>query len=194
MRQSNAAAAIVGGEIYVRNLCALWQTDPRLAIRLEELCPEDLPLVEKAREGGWTSRSGRLSPFALSPMTEAAGWVGGLKWENRYAVVVGGFALGITSGHCGTNSAGPRAMPSSSWRKPICPSSKPHSWPRIIPICWLRRQRRLPRADLHRTGPGGTRGTSRTAQRLVHRRCRHPAGQSPGQFPVADGFYTAFTS
>lgn len=82
-------------DIYVRNLCALWATDPRLAMALEAVHPDDVPVVERAREGGWTVRAGGVYLHSrYRPMAEGAAWAAALKCDNRYAVVVSGFGLG----------------------------------------------------------------------------------------------------
>ena len=48
----------VAGEegIYVRNMCALWKFDARLAMAVEAVHPDDVPEVEAAKDGGWTVR------------------------------------------------------------------------------------------------------------------------------------------
>ena len=104
-----AAGEFGGGrteEIYVKNMCALWETDARLAMLIEAVHPEDVPAVEKAREGGWTvkveateRRSGEATKgiylhSRYRPVAEGEAWAAGLRWENPYAVVVGGFGLG----------------------------------------------------------------------------------------------------
>ncbi len=106
--------------IYVRNLCALWQSDARLAMALEALHEDDVPSVEPAREGGWTVRihptldqappeqskienpkskingggAGVYLHSRYRPMAEGRAWAEGIKCDNRYAVVVCGFGLG----------------------------------------------------------------------------------------------------
>jgi hypothetical protein len=86
---------------YVRNLCALWESDPRLAMALESVHEDDVPPLEPAREGGWTVKvpaGGGGAPVYLHsryrPVAEARAWADAVKSDNRYAVVVCGFGLG----------------------------------------------------------------------------------------------------
>ena len=114
-------ARVEASPIYVRNLCALWESDSRLAMALEAIHPDDVPPLEPAREGGWTVRianppeiatseqakiengGGRKSKMAgggvylhsrYCPVAEGRAWAQALPCDNRYAVVVCGFGLG----------------------------------------------------------------------------------------------------
>lgn len=92
---ASEAAEAVGNEIYIRNMCALWETDPKLAMMIEAVHPEDVPAVEKAREGGWTVKvKGVYLHSKYRPVEEAMKWAESQGCENRYAAVVGGFGLG----------------------------------------------------------------------------------------------------
>jgi hypothetical protein len=114
----------VGGENYVKNLCALWESDPKLALALEAVSEEDVPRVEAAREGGWTTKvetqsselkvksselkaesselkaksSGASRGVYLHsryrPVAEGRAWAEAVGCEDRHAVVVSGFGLG----------------------------------------------------------------------------------------------------
>jgi hypothetical protein len=88
------------GEVYVRNMQALWQYDPRLAMALERLKPESVPPVERAKDGGWTVRLGSEPRSGLylhsnyRPSQEAESWASTIPCNEKYAVVVCGYGLG----------------------------------------------------------------------------------------------------
>ena len=66
---------------YVRNLCALWESDPRLAMALESVHEDEVPPLEPAREGGWTVKISAASASSsvylhsrYRPAAEARAW------------------------------------------------------------------------------------------------------------------------
>jgi hypothetical protein len=85
---------------YVRNLCALWESDPRLAMALEAIHEDDVPPLEPARDGGFTVKIPSESAASVylhsryRPAAEARAWADAVQCDNRYAVVVCGFGLG----------------------------------------------------------------------------------------------------
>ena len=80
---------------YVRNLAALWQWDARLAMAIEAVLPERVPVLEAARDGSKTVRMGGVYLHSrYRPVEEAAKWAEGVKCEDKYVVVVSGFGLG----------------------------------------------------------------------------------------------------
>ncbi len=86
---------------YVRNMAALWRTDPRLAMAIDAIPDDDHPSIEISKEGSPTVRvtgSGGGGAVYLHskyrPLQEAQSWAQGQKFEGRYAVVVSGFGLG----------------------------------------------------------------------------------------------------
>ncbi|MCL2647048.1 MAG: DUF115 domain-containing protein [Phycisphaerales bacterium] len=90
---SNTASTIAC--VYVRNVGALWHYDPRLAMALEAVHPEDLPGVETARDGNFTVRmKGVYLHSRYRPVHEAQSWAAGVKCDEKYAVVLSGFGLG----------------------------------------------------------------------------------------------------
>jgi len=87
--------AIRTGEVYVRNLSALWEVDPKLAMAIEAVHPDDVPAVETARDGEATVKvKGVYLHSRYRPVEEAQKWAEAQGCENRYAVVVGGFGMG----------------------------------------------------------------------------------------------------
>ena len=118
---TQSGARVETSPIYVRNLCALWESDPRLAMALEAVPDDDVPPLAPAREGGWTVRIASPPESATSekskiesgggqksksqgggvylhsryrPLAEGRAWAHALPCDNRYAVVVCGFGLG----------------------------------------------------------------------------------------------------
>lgn len=104
-----------GGCEYVRNMVALWRTDPRLAMAIDALPAEAIPAVEGTKDGHFTVRvkgtretpgvktgdggggGGEAGVYLHSryrPVQEAQSWAEAQKCEGRYAVVVSGFGLG----------------------------------------------------------------------------------------------------
>ncbi len=82
-------------EVYVRNLCALWEVDAKLAAMIEAVHPDDVPAVETAKDGQATVKSGGVYLHSrYRPVEEAEKWAGAQACENRYAAVVGGFGMG----------------------------------------------------------------------------------------------------
>jgi hypothetical protein len=68
-------------------------------MKVEAVHPEDVPVVERAKEGGWTVKveaAGRQVYLhsKYRPEAEGKAWAEGLKCEDRYAIVVSGFGLG----------------------------------------------------------------------------------------------------
>ena len=55
---TDMATAIEERGTYVRNMCALWRHDARLAMAVEGVHPEDVPEVEAAKDGAWTVKVG----------------------------------------------------------------------------------------------------------------------------------------
>ncbi len=86
--------------MYIKNLCARWETDPQLAMKIDAIRVEDVPAIETAREGGATARMKTESGQAVylhsryRPIGEGRAWADGLTCENRYAVVICGFGMG----------------------------------------------------------------------------------------------------
>lgn len=98
---------------YIRNMVALWEGHPKLAMLIDSVPEERLPPLVATRDGNWTVRvpvvgadggeaaggtggtGGVLLHSAYRPIEEAARWVdaaGGL--AEKYVVIVSGFALG----------------------------------------------------------------------------------------------------
>ena len=74
---------------------ALWQYDPRLAMAVETVHPDDLPSAEAARDGNLTVRMNGISLHSrYRPVQEAQTWAANVKCEEKYAVVLSGFGLG----------------------------------------------------------------------------------------------------
>jgi hypothetical protein len=80
---------------YVKNLCALWETDPRLAMAIDSVHPDDIPPLEPTKDNVWTVKVGSVYLHSkYRPLQEAATWVAAQPLDNRYAVVLSGFGLG----------------------------------------------------------------------------------------------------
>ncbi len=89
----------VGGG-YVRNLSALFHHDPKLALAIEAVHPDDVPPIETARDGAPTVRVTTAAGKHLylhsryRPLQEAQAWAQSVKADDRYVVIVSGFGLG----------------------------------------------------------------------------------------------------
>ena len=65
--------APLSAERYVRNLWRFWRTNPRLAMAVEAVHPDDLPPVEPAKDGACTVQlAGNYLHSRYRPLTEAA--------------------------------------------------------------------------------------------------------------------------
>ena len=94
------AAPIVGNEMFVHNLRALWRVDPQLALRLDQVEDDERILLEPARSGAWTARMNTPEgqPVYLhsryDPVADAGRFAANLEIEDKFCFVVGGFGLG----------------------------------------------------------------------------------------------------
>ncbi len=87
--------SMTANALYVRNLSELWRFDPRLAMALEAVHPDDVPAIELAKDGSATVKVGNLYLHSrYRPEQEAQAWAAGIKCEDKYVVIVSGFGLG----------------------------------------------------------------------------------------------------
>ncbi|MCO6439279.1 MAG: motility associated factor glycosyltransferase family protein [Phycisphaerae bacterium] len=94
------AAPIVGNETFLRNLRALWQVDPRLAMEVDAVDDEERFPLEAARSGSWTLSlaAGDGQRVYLhsryDPVGEAERFATSISLEKKYVFVVCGLGLG----------------------------------------------------------------------------------------------------
>ena len=104
----NANLTTSAAGTYVRNICALWQFDAKLAMALDAVHPDDRPTIEPAKDGGFTVKVAKTgvghgggaaatSVYLHSkykPLAEAASWAQNVSLDEKYVVIVSGFGLG----------------------------------------------------------------------------------------------------
>src|SRR5277367_6199619 len=81
--------------LYVRNMCELWRCDARLAMAIDAVHPADLPPIEQTRDGNATVKINNIYLHSrYRPVQEADSWAATIKCEDKYVLIVSGFALG----------------------------------------------------------------------------------------------------
>ncbi|MGN6367385.1 MAG: motility associated factor glycosyltransferase family protein [Phycisphaerae bacterium] len=95
-----------GRSVYVRNMCALWAQDARLAMQIEGVVGADWGaqgggvgghgvVVEGSKDGHWTAKAGGVYLHSkYRPVQEAESWAAGQACDDKYVVIVSGFGLG----------------------------------------------------------------------------------------------------
>ena len=97
---STATQPALYPDTYVRNLRALWQVDPALALRVEAVDDEQRLPLEPTRSGHWTAQAPTPAgaPIYLhsryDPVADAERFVARIPLEDKYCFVVQGFGLG----------------------------------------------------------------------------------------------------
>ncbi len=97
--QHSAHSSTLSHGVYVRNICALWRFDARLAMALDAVHPDDIPSTEPAKDNAPTIRVASFKgPLYLhsryKPLQEAQSWADSIPLESKYVFIVAGFALG----------------------------------------------------------------------------------------------------
>lgn len=87
-------------ELFLRNMRALWRTDPTLALRVDAVDDEDRLPLEPTKSGAWTARMPSTTgmPAYLhsrhDPVAEAERFIDSVPLEDKYCFVVAGLGLG----------------------------------------------------------------------------------------------------
>jgi len=86
--------------LFVRNMSVLWEIDPKLAWKLDQIEDQSLPPVEKTKTGDYTLRRSMGDDRKIylhsryDPLAEAQKWAQQYYDEDKFFYIVEGFGLG----------------------------------------------------------------------------------------------------
>lgn len=95
-----ASSAIMPAETFLRNMRALWRSDPALALRVDAVDENERPVLEPTRSGDWTVRAAASDGTTVylhsrhDPRTEARRFADAVPLEDKFCFVVAGAGLG----------------------------------------------------------------------------------------------------
>jgi len=94
------ASPPAGNELFLRNMRALWRTDPALALKVDAVDDDERLPLEPTKSGAWTVRVPTPAGAAAflhsryDPVAEAERFIDSVPLEDKYCFVVAGLGLG----------------------------------------------------------------------------------------------------
>lgn len=94
------AQILIGNELFVHNMRALWRADVELALRVDAVMDDDRLPLEATRSGHWTTKMAGPDGAEIylhsrvDPVAEARRLIESVPMEEKFCFVVSGFGLG----------------------------------------------------------------------------------------------------